>query len=140
MRSSILPAVKGILVRQGQVLLVRRSMQDISGPGLWEFPGGKIDFGETPEAALVREVWEETGLRVEAGPLLYTAAPVVGPGRQLLLLHYLCAAPQGAVRLSEEHEDALWAGKARLREVLNPGALRDMERNDVFERLTDLAQ
>jgi len=50
---------------QGQVLLARRP-EGASLAGLWEFPGGKIEAGETAHAALVRELEEELGIRIEA--------------------------------------------------------------------------
>ena len=52
----------GIIVKGQEVLLVKKTR----GPheGLWDLPGGKIEFGETPDTALVREVMEETGLEV----------------------------------------------------------------------------
>lgn len=53
------PAVTGIIRKDGQVLLLRRSDN-----GRWALPGGAVDPGEHPAEAVVREVWEETGLRV----------------------------------------------------------------------------
>jgi len=53
------------IVEQDGCFLVGRRLPDVALAGLWEFPGGKIEPGETPEAAAVRECLEETGLRVE---------------------------------------------------------------------------
>ena len=53
-----------ILNPQGQCLLLRRSEQSKNNAGKWEFPGGKIDAGETFDVALVREVHEETHLEI----------------------------------------------------------------------------
>ena len=56
-------AAASIIERDGKVLMVRRAIQP--GYGLWSIPGGYVDRGEVVEEAAVREVWEETGLRVE---------------------------------------------------------------------------
>lgn len=60
----------GILIREGAVALVRSSNPH-HDPPLWWLPGGGIDFGESPEQTLVREMLEETGLRVTA-PVLFS--------------------------------------------------------------------
>lgn len=133
----ILPAVKAVLVRDGQVLLLRRSPQEPHGPGVWEFPGGKLDFGETLEEALQREVREETGLETVAGPLLYASAPVFSPTRQAVLLHYLCSAPEGDVVLSAEHDAHRWADKSALRGLLEPELLQHLEEQDVFSAMDE---
>jgi 8-oxo-dGTP diphosphatase len=54
----------------GRVLLIRRA--HAPSEGLWSLPGGRIEAGETPPEAAAREVREETGLRVDVGPLLAT--------------------------------------------------------------------
>lgn len=62
------PAVSAIIVEQERVLLIRR--QHEPGAGWLTFPGGKIEWGETAEQALIREVQEETGLQVQPLQLL----------------------------------------------------------------------
>jgi len=75
---------------EGRVLLQQRSPGRAMA-GLWEFPGGKVERGERPEAALVRELDEELGIMVEAESLLPAAfASADNAGRHMLLLLYLC--------------------------------------------------
>jgi len=58
-----------ILFKDGKVLIARRK-QGQSHAGLWEFPGGKIEDSETPQACLERELEEEHGLRVRSGRII----------------------------------------------------------------------
>jgi 8-oxo-dGTP diphosphatase len=83
---------------EGRVLLQRRA-PDRAMAGLWEFPGGKVEPGELPEAALVRELREELGIEVDAAalvPACFASAPV--GGRHMILLLYLCRAWRGEPR------------------------------------------
>jgi len=61
-------AVICIVARDGRVLMIRRGTEQ--GYGRWGLPGGYVDRGEVVEQAAAREVWEETGLRVEPGELI----------------------------------------------------------------------
>jgi len=63
-------AAYGVVVREHRILLCRISSELPRWQGQWTLPGGGIEFGEAPENAMVREVHEETGLVVSAGPIL----------------------------------------------------------------------
>lgn len=79
----------------GRVLLARRhEPANVNAHNKWEFPGGGIDFGETPEQAVIREVLEETGLNVKIIRMLPTVLSHVWEDRgntvQILILSYHC--------------------------------------------------
>jgi 8-oxo-dGTP diphosphatase len=81
--------------RDGRVLLQQRP-PGRQMAGLWEFPGGKIEPGERPEAALIRELREELGIETEEAciaPATFASAPL--GERHLLLLLYICRKWQG---------------------------------------------
>lgn len=109
----------------GRVLLQRRAPGRIMA-GLWEFPGGKLETGETPEAALIRELAEELGIVADpAGltPACFASAPN-GEAHMLLLL-YLCRRWTGEPRPLDA--SALkWARPAEMRVLDMPPADRPL--------------
>lgn len=76
---------------------------------LWELPGGRMDFGETAEETLKREILEETGLVVRPIKLLDTWN-LVDENYQITGIIYLCQLEEGEVRLSDEHDEFKWIG------------------------------
>ncbi len=64
-------AQKAFIVEGGRLLAVRRDSTDPNAPGQWEVPGGRLESGESLDEHLVREVFEETSLRVQPGAPFY---------------------------------------------------------------------
>ncbi len=102
-------AVVGLVTQAAQVLLVRRAVDP--GKGLWSLPGGYMDAGELPEAALQRELLEEIGLPVTIQSLL-TIFPMVGAsGRsQGIVLAYnaLPVDPATVLQCDDDVSEAGW--------------------------------
>lgn len=92
----LMTVVAAALVRPDGCILMQKRRAGTSLAGLWEFPGGKIDPGESPEAALVRELQEELGIAVRSDTLQavsFASAPLTG--RHLVLLLYICRRWEG---------------------------------------------
>ena len=135
MENRVINASKGLILREGKVLILRRSLYDHTFAGTWEFPGGKLEFGEKLEDCLCREVREETGLEVEVECLLYANTFLTHPWRQVVVVTYLCRPEEGEVRLSEEHTEYLWATAQELRERIPQKVLEELERYGVLALL-----
>lgn len=115
-RPRILLIVRAVVVRgDHKVLLIKRAKDDRWAPGLWEFPGGKLDKGQDMANALVREVLEETGLvAIPTNRLVFWDSKTLtdGPyaGLPCVILVGEVKPIGGKVRLSSDHEGFLWAG------------------------------
>ena len=118
----LFPVVAAALIDgAGRVLVQQRPVGKMMA-GLWEFPGGKVEPGEAPEAALVREIDEELGIAVAQAalaPLTFASAPL--DERHLLLLLYVCREWNGQPRALDA--TALqWLRPAALRTLAMPPA------------------
>lgn len=89
----VVEVVAAVLVREGRVLVAKRPAAKRNG-GLWEFPGGKVEPGETHAEALTREIEEELGLFVEVGSHLMSVEHTYPFGR--IRLHAYFCHPKGA--------------------------------------------
>jgi 8-oxo-dGTP diphosphatase len=109
----------------GRVLLAQRPPGKPMA-GLWEFPGGKLQAGETPEAALVRELGEELGIAVAAADLVpLTFASHAYASFHVLLLLYLCRNWRGEPAAREGQAFA-WVEPQRLGSYAMPEADRPL--------------
>jgi 8-oxo-dGTP diphosphatase len=92
MSSSPIPATIAVVIRNSQTLLVRRA--NPPDAGMWGFPGGKIEFGETVKDAAIRELLEETGVHAEAQDILTTLDVLVQDPDGGVHQHYILIAVQ----------------------------------------------
>jgi 8-oxo-dGTP diphosphatase len=128
----VLVAAVALIDTDGRVLLAQRPAGK-SMAGLWEFPGGKVDIGETPEAALIRELAEELGIDVTASCLApFTFASHTYPDFHLLMPLYVCRKWSG-IPSAREGQRLAWVWPARLADYPMPpadvplvAALRDL--------------
>ncbi|WP_297636922.1 NUDIX domain-containing protein [uncultured Clostridium sp.] len=127
--------LKGIILREGRILTVRRSFQDKIGAGSWEVVGGKLEFGESVLETLSREVKEETNLEINIERPLYAKNVVIDEELQMLVVVYLCKYKKGEVMLSEEHIAYRWVDEEGLKNLLSPEIKKDFEDNNVFNIL-----
>lgn len=103
--------VGAVIVREGAILCAQRGPHG-SLAGLWEFPGGKIEEGESPREALSREIDEELGCAVEVGDLVETTTHEYDFGVVTLTTFY-CELASGTPVLTE-HSDVRWLLPAEL--------------------------
>jgi 8-oxo-dGTP diphosphatase len=103
----------GIIYKDNKILIARRAPHKHMG-GYWEFPGGKIEAGETPEQCLEREIKEELGIKIKVGAFLKENEHDYG-SKQILLKAYLCDFLHGQIQL-KDHDQAEWIERAKLLE------------------------
>lgn len=114
-----LVGVGGVILDGDAVVLVRRGHPPLAGE--WSLPGGVVELGETLEAAVVRELLEETGLVVEVGPVVEVLDRVLHApdGRveyHYVIVDYLCRVVDGELSHGSDADAARWVNRADLPE------------------------
>jgi ADP-ribose pyrophosphatase YjhB (NUDIX family) len=119
-------AVGVVLLDGDRVLLIRRGKAPAEG--LWSVPGGKLELGESLEAACRRELREETGLSATIGPLVEVLDRVVRDGDGVITHHYVIldfvgTAPSGELRAASDAAEARWVPFAALERLTTTDGL-----------------
>lgn len=95
--------VKGIVIKDNCVLLLKRVRPSSDGHGIWELPGGGLELGERPDQALQREMKEETNLDVEVMKPVYTFT-AIRKDYQTVGIGFLCQMLSEDIQISNEHQ------------------------------------
>ena len=111
--------VGAVIVDAGKVVLIKRKYEPLKGH--WSLPGGMVEVGETLEAALTRELLEETGLSVDVGPVIEVFDRITRDEERRVRYHYvlvdyLCWLSGGALRAGSDVDAAIWVDPATLAE------------------------
>lgn len=105
--------VAAVIIHNGKVFSTQRGYGDFKD--MWEFPGGKMEAGETPQQALKREIQEELATEIEVGDFIHTIEWDY-PNFHLTMHCFQCAVVKGELTLLE-HEAARWLSKEELSTV-----------------------
>ena len=130
--------VGAVIVDEGKVVLVKRKYEPLKGQ--WSLPGGMVEIGETLETALAREMLEETGLRVDVGPVIEVFDRIMRDEDRrvryhFVLIDYLCWPVGRSLQAGSDVEEAVWADPATLAEyALTEKATSVIERGLTLSR------
>ena len=113
--SNIIRVVAAVFCRDNKVLACRKA-PGTSLAGYWEFPGGKIESGETPEQALAREITEELSITAHVGKKITTTTYAYSFAT-IELTTYYCDITQGTPQLSD-HDETRWVTADQARELM----------------------
>jgi 8-oxo-dGTP pyrophosphatase MutT (NUDIX family) len=118
-------AVKGIVRKGDEVLVLKRSAVDEHKPSVWETVGGGMETQNSPQEALKREIREETGLEVEVGEPFNVFTFTKDSGEFKIGITFLCDYVSGEVKLSEEHSEYKWIKPEEFKNLESIASLYD---------------
>ena len=109
--------VGAVILTDGKVVLIKRRYEPLKGE--WSLPGGGVEIGETLEAAVAREMLEETGLEVEVGPVIEVFDRIMRDDDErvryhYVLIDYLCWPRGGSLRAGSDVDEAILVDPADL--------------------------
>lgn len=108
--------VRAVIKHDNKILLLKRASGNPAYVGLYELPGGKVEFGEDPKASLQREVMEETGRDIESLQLydVHSMLDSYDSHHQYIVLTFLATLVTGKIVLSSEHDKFDWVKMAEV--------------------------
>ncbi len=106
--------VTAALIRRADKILIARRPGRDELAGLWEFPGGKLEEGESPEECLAREILEELAITISVGGF-FADSIYEYPGKVVHLMAFWAVWTEGEIKACA-HDDVVWSSAAELRE------------------------
>lgn len=110
-----IPVVCALIINHDERVLAARRSATMDLPGKWEFPGGKVEPGETLQEALVREIYEELDIEVSISAAL---TPQIYPYKEksIQLIPFICTVSSGVITL-KEHQSWNWFSRHELEQL-----------------------
>ena len=103
------------IILDGEMVLVTQRSNEMPHPLKWEFPGGKLKTGETPEGCIIREIREEIGVEISVRQLLPSVKHTYS-NHTIKLIPFVCLIRQGDINLSE-HRSYRWVHRSELEQI-----------------------
>ena len=113
-----------VLISNGKLLIAKRRSGSHGG-GRWEFPGGKLEYGEDTKDCLVREIREEIGCSIRVESLYDVSSHIYPDGRHYVIIFYRCAIADGEPK-ALEHEEVKWVKLSDLKDYEFVGADKEV--------------
>jgi 8-oxo-dGTP diphosphatase len=118
----IVSVVAVIRNKEGKYLVLKRSEREIAFPGMYTFPGGKVEDNDSIEETLVKEAREEAGLILKQGKILLKDKSFIRPdGQTVKVFSYLCETENEDARICEDFTDFKWVNLKELKELSHVG-------------------
>ena len=130
----IVTAVAVIRNPEGKYLLLKRHKNEVAYPGMYTFPGGKVEGNDTIEETLVKEVEEEAGLKLKPGKILLKDKTYLRPdGQTAKFFSYLCEVENfEPVTISDEFTNYQWVSRDDLKKIPHVGVEDELVRADAL--------
>ena len=119
----------GIIRHNGKFLIIKRSSKENIFPNKWELPSGKVNFGEDPNEAILREIKEETGIvpeKIELYKVKHHTFEIKKGIRHNVQLLFLIEPKDSSVVLSDAHDDFAWVD------------IDELNKYDIFEDVAEV--
>ncbi len=127
--------MRGLLKKDGKILLLKRHPNSKTNPNCWELPGGKVESGEDFDDAIIREFNEETGLSIELNDLLGAVQEDFPHKKTIaLIMNVDISSKNLEVKISEEHVDFKWVKMEEIKDLKISGWFETLmeERNYIL--------
>jgi 8-oxo-dGTP diphosphatase len=120
-------AVHSLIKKDDKFLITKRPFDDDYMPMLWDIPGGTIKFQENANDALIREINEETKLKVKIGNIIFCYDFPSGPERHQFQMVYECEYESGEVILNpDDHDEFRWASLDEIEQLPKIALLEEL--------------
>jgi 8-oxo-dGTP diphosphatase len=125
-------AAKAFIVKEDKLLIIKRSLNDVHGAGMWEIPGGRLELDEDPIEGLKRETKEETEIDIEVLYPMNVQHFTREDGQKITMIIFLCKALNDKIKLSEEHSDFEWIQIERAKDKMTKFFYKEI---DIYNKL-----